>query len=55
MSAKEAISGMTIFGVPRQPFIPFAVLIKALETVFILASVHTLRIVHSTNTTKGET
>jgi hypothetical protein len=36
-------SGMTILGVPPQPLIPFAVLIKALEAVFIAASGYVLR------------
>jgi hypothetical protein len=35
-------SGVTIFGVPPQPLIPFGVLIKALEAVFVLASVYVL-------------
>jgi len=34
--------GVTIFGVPPQPLIPFGVLIKALEAIFILASVFLL-------------
>ena len=49
-----SISGITILGVPPQPLNPFAVLIKALEAVFVLASVYTLRIIHSTGTTKTE-
>jgi hypothetical protein len=36
-------SGVTIFGVPPQPLIPFGVLIKALEAVFVLASVYVLK------------
>jgi hypothetical protein len=36
-------SGVTIFDVPPQPLIPFGVLIKALETVFILASLYVLK------------
>jgi hypothetical protein len=39
-------SGATIFGVSSQPLIPFAILIKALEAVFVLASVYTVRMVH---------
>jgi hypothetical protein len=49
-----SVSGITIFGVPPQPLIPFAVLIKAVEAVFVLASVYTLRIVQPTNGTKAE-
>lgn len=36
-------SGVTIFGVPPQPLIPFGVLIKALEAVFVLASLYVLK------------
>ena len=36
-------SGVTLFGVPPQPLIPFGVLIKALEAIFILASLFLLR------------
>ena len=36
-------SGVTIFGVSPQPLIPFGVLIKALETVFVLASLYVLK------------
>ena len=36
-------SGVTIFGVPPQPLIPFGVLIKALETVFVLASLYVIK------------
>ena len=36
-------SGVTIFGVPPQPLIPFGLLIKALETVFVLASLYVLK------------
>jgi len=36
-------AGVTIFGVPPQPLIPFGVLIKALEAVFVLASLYMLR------------
>ena len=36
-------SGVTIFGVPPQPLIPFGVLIKALEAVFVLASIYLLK------------
>jgi len=42
-------SGVTIFGVPPQPLIPFGVLIKALEAVFILASVYALKAARSKN------
>ena len=34
--------GVTIFGVPPQPFIPFGVLIKALEAGFVAASAYLL-------------
>jgi hypothetical protein len=44
-----SISGVTIFGVPPQPFVPFAVLIKALEAVCILASVYLMKAERSTN------
>jgi hypothetical protein len=36
-------SGVTIFGVPPQPLIPFGFLIKALEAVFVLASLYVLK------------
>ncbi len=36
-------SGVKIFGVPPQPLIAFGVLIKALEEVFVLASVYVLK------------
>ena len=36
-------SGVTIFGVSPQPLIPFGVLIKGLEAVFILASIYVLK------------
>ena len=36
-------SGVTMFGVPPQPLIPFGVLIKALETVFVLASLYVVK------------
>jgi hypothetical protein len=35
--------GVTIFGVPPQPLISFGVLIKGLETVFVLASLYVLK------------
>ena len=38
-------SGVTVFGVPPQPLIPFGVLIKALETVSIFASLYLLKAV----------
>jgi hypothetical protein len=38
-----SIGGVTLpFGVPPQPFSAFAILIKALEAVFVLASVYVL-------------
>jgi hypothetical protein len=37
-------SGMTIFGVPPQPLIPFGIMVKALEGVFVVASIYVLRI-----------
>jgi len=40
-----SVSGVTIFDVPPQPLIPFGVFIKALETVFVLASLYVLRTV----------
>lgn len=40
-------SGVTIFGVPPQPFIPFAVLIKALEAIFVLATVYLMKVLRS--------
>jgi hypothetical protein len=40
-------SGVTIFGVTPQPLIPFGVLIKALETVFVLTSLYVLRTMKS--------
>jgi bacteriorhodopsin len=36
-------SGVTIFGVPPQPLIAFGVLIKALETIFVLASLYLMK------------
>ena len=36
-------SGVTIFGVPPQPLIPFGVLIKALECVYALASLYAIK------------
>ncbi|MGA3109533.1 MAG: hypothetical protein ABSD99_08850 [Candidatus Bathyarchaeia archaeon] len=42
-------SGVTIFGVPPQRLIPFGVLIKALEAVFVLASVCVLKAARSKN------
>lgn len=36
-------SGVTIFGVPPQPLIPFGVLIKALECVFVFSSIFVLK------------
>ena len=42
-------SGVTIFGVPPQPLIPFGVLIKALEVVFVLASFYVLRALMTNN------
>ena len=36
-------SGVTIFGVPPQPLIPFGVLVKALETLFVVASLYVLK------------
>jgi hypothetical protein len=41
-------SGVTIFGVPPQPFLAFGLLIKALEAVFVLASLYALRTKPST-------
>jgi hypothetical protein len=41
-------SGVTIFGVPPQPFAAFPVVVKALEAAFILASVYVLRTERST-------
>jgi hypothetical protein len=35
--------GVTIFGVPPQPLIPFGVLVKALETIFVIASLYVLK------------
>ena len=35
-------SGVTIFGVPPQPLVPFGVLIKALEAIFVAASAYLL-------------
>jgi len=32
--------GVTIFGVPPQPLIPFGVLIKALEAIFVVAAAY---------------
>lgn len=42
-------SGVTIFGVSPQPLILFGVLIKALEAVFVLASVYVLKVARSKN------
>ena len=36
-------SGVTIFGVPPQPLISFGVPIKALEALFVLASLYVLK------------
>jgi hypothetical protein len=38
-----SLSGVTIFGVPPQNGGAFALIIKALEVVFLLASIHVLR------------
>jgi len=38
-----SVDGVTLFGVPPQPLIAFGVLIKALETVFVLASIYVVR------------
>jgi hypothetical protein len=35
-------SGVIIFGIPPQPLVPFGVLIKALEAVFVAASAYLL-------------
>ena len=43
-------SGVTIFGVPPQPLIPFGVFIKALEAIFVLASLLLLRARVNTHT-----
>jgi hypothetical protein len=42
-------SGVTIFGVPPQPLIPFGALIKASEAVSVLASVYVLKAARSKN------
>jgi len=42
-------SGVTIFGVLPQPLIPFGVLMKALEAVFVLASVYALKAARAKN------
>jgi hypothetical protein len=39
-----SISGVTIFGVPPQPFSSYAILIKALETISVIASIYVLRV-----------
>jgi len=36
--------GVTIFGVPPQPLIPFGVLIKALEAVYVIATLYVLKV-----------
>lgn len=36
-------SGVTIFGVPPQPLLPFGVLIKALEATFVFASTYVMK------------
>ena len=36
-------AGVTLLGVPPQPLIPFALLIKALEALFVLASLYVLK------------
>jgi hypothetical protein len=41
------------FGVPPQPLVPFAVVIKALEAVFALASVYMLRTRTNVRTSSG--
>ena len=41
-----SISGVVIFGVLPQPLVPFAVLIKALEGLFIVTSAHLLSELH---------
>jgi len=41
------------FGVPPQPLVPFAFLIKALEAIFVLASVHVLRTRTNVRTSSG--
>ena len=38
-----SVSGVMIFGVPPQPLLPFGVLIKALEAVYVLASLYVLK------------
>ena len=39
-----SVAGVTFpFGVPPQPFIPFAVVIKALEAVFVVASIYAMK------------
>jgi len=40
-------SGVTIFGVPPQPLILFGVLVKALETVFVVASLYVIRAIRT--------
>jgi len=40
-------AGVTLFGVPPQPLIAFGVLIKALEAVFVLASICVLKALHT--------
>ena len=44
---------MLPFGVPRQPLVPFAFAIKALEAIFVLASVHVLRTRTNVRTSSG--
>ena len=41
------------FGVPPQPLVPFAFVIKALEAIFVLASAHVLRARTSIPTSGG--
>jgi hypothetical protein len=38
-----SVGGVTIFGVPPQPLIPFALVIKGLEVIFVLASIYVLK------------
>jgi hypothetical protein len=37
-------SGVTIFGVIPQPLIPFAIIIKALEALFVLSSLYVMKL-----------
>ena len=41
------------FGVPSQPLVPFAFLVKALEAIFVLASVYVLRTRTNVRTSSG--